>query len=142
MSACASNQNTDIKKLEPTKHETVNTLDGVTMKVKEETVSTTGLTIKFENSSDKQYIYSEDFLLERKIEGKWYEVPIVLGGPYGFDEPGYEINPEHVSEWTVDWEWLYGSLDAGDYRIIKSVIDVKKPRDFEKQYLAAEFTIV
>jgi hypothetical protein len=138
LSACGSKQTVDEKDWELTTYEAVNTLDGVTMNVKEETVSTTGLTVTFENHTDKRSIYSEDFLLEKKIDGKWYQVPIILDN-YGFNEPGYEINP--TSEWTVDWDWLYGSLDSGEYRIVKSVLDFRGTGDYDEHHLAAEFSI-
>ncbi|WP_047985871.1 immunoglobulin-like domain-containing protein [Ornithinibacillus californiensis] len=138
LSACGSEQTADEKDWELTTYEAVNTLDGVTMNVKEETVSATGLTVTFENNTDKQCIYSEDFLLEKKIDGKWYQVPVILDN-YGFNEPGYEINPS--SEWTVDWEWLYGSLDSGEYRIVKSVLGFRGTGDYDEHHLTAEFTI-
>lgn len=126
---------------EPTNYETVNNLDGVTMIVKEGTVSSTGLTVIFENNSDKQCIYGEYFLLEKKIGGKWYQVPVTLDGNYGFNDIGYDLDSSDVSEWTVDWDWLYGSLDTGAYRIVKDILDFKKAGDFDKYYLTAEFTI-
>ncbi|MGO4890702.1 immunoglobulin-like domain-containing protein, partial [Anaerobacillus sp. MEB173] len=89
LSGCGSSSNnpkgTD---WEPTVYETVNNFDGVTMIVKEGTVSSTGLTVIFENNTDKQCIYGEDFLLEKKIKGRWYQVPVVLDGNYGFNSIG------------------------------------------------------
>jgi len=62
----------EITDWEPTAYETVNNFDGVYMTVNEETVSSTGLTVALENNSDSQCIYSEDFQLEKKINGrKW-----------------------------------------------------------------------
>ncbi|MBD3921667.1 hypothetical protein H8B09_23065 [Paenibacillus sp. PR3] len=75
-------ENTD---WEPTKYETVNDLDGVTLIVKKGTVTSTGLTVVFDNTSDKHCIYGEFFLLEKKIEGSWYQVPIAIDGVYSFD---------------------------------------------------------
>ncbi|WP_373453641.1 immunoglobulin-like domain-containing protein [Paucisalibacillus globulus] len=43
------------------------------MVVKSETVSPTGLTVTFENNTDKQCIYGEDFLLEKKKDGEWFQ---------------------------------------------------------------------
>ena len=139
LSACGSDKIPEPKDWESTNYETVNTLDGVAMNVEEGTVSSKGLTITFENNTDKRCLYSEDFLLEKKIEGKWYQVPFVPGATYGFNEPGYELNSQ--SEWTVDWEWLYGSLDTGEYRIVKGVLDVRKPGDYDEYYLTAEFKL-
>ncbi|MFS0673596.1 immunoglobulin-like domain-containing protein [Ornithinibacillus sp. 179-J 7C1 HS] len=141
LSACDSDNTAETKDWEPTKYETANTLDGVTMKVKKETISSTGLTVMFENNSDKRCIYSEDFLMEKKIEGKWYEVPLIPGASYDFGEPGYEIGSSNVSEWTVDWDWLYGSVGMGEYRIAKSILNVREPGDYDVHHLKADFTI-
>ena len=84
-------QSSETTDWEPTTYETVNNLTGVTMTVKKETVSSTGLTAAFENNSDKQLIYGEYFLLEKKINEKWYQVPVVIDGDYGFNDIGYEL---------------------------------------------------
>jgi hypothetical protein len=142
LSGCGSSSNspkgTD---WEPTIYETVNNLNGVTMSVKQGTVSSTGLTVIFDNNSDKQCIYGEYFLLEKKIEGRWYQVPVALDGNYGFNDIGIDLAPSDVRGWTVDWGWLYGSLATGDYRIVKDILDFRKAGDYDKYYLTAEFTI-
>lgn len=111
------------------------------MFIKEGTVSPTGLTVLFENNSDKRWIYGEYFLLEKKMKGKWYQVPIALEENYGFRDIGYDLDSSDVREWTVDWDWLYGSLDTGEYRIVKDILDFRKAGDYDKHYLTAEFTI-
>jgi len=129
--------------LKPTKYETVNNLEGITMSVKEGTASSTGLSLIFENNSESQCqcIYGEYFVLEKKLDEKWYEVPVTFEGDYGFEDIGYELNPGDSGEWTVDWKWLYGSLDAGEYRIVKDILDFRKTGDYDTYYLAAEFAI-
>ncbi len=46
------------------------------------------------------------------------------------------MGSEEVREWDVDWDWLYGGLDDGEYRIIKGI-----STNTEKHTLAAEFRI-
>ncbi|MGM8216599.1 immunoglobulin-like domain-containing protein [Bacillaceae bacterium W0354] len=111
------------------------------MTVVEGTVSPTGLTVLIEINSDKQCIYGEYFMLEKKIEGEWYQVPIEFEDNYGFNDIGYELNPSDIGEWIVDWDWLYGSLDPGEYRIVKDISDFREPGDYDKYNLAAEFTV-
>lgn len=126
--------------LQPTVYETVNNLVDVTMTVKEGTVSINGLTLILENNSDENYIYGEAYVLEKKIASDWYQVPILLD-EYGFEDIGYLLDSLTKSEWKVGWEWLYGSLDGGEYRIVKSMLDVKEAGNYETNYLAAPFTI-
>ena len=134
-------QSEDIADWDPTSYETVNNLTGVTMTVEEETVSSTGLTVKFENESNGQCIYGEHFGLEKFSDGKWHQVPVAIDGDYGFEAIGYELSPGDSGAWAVDWQWLYGSLDAGEYRIVKEVLDFRDTGDFDTYYLAAEFTV-
>lgn len=126
---------------EPTKYKTVNDLDGVMMIVKKGTVTSSGLTVLFENNSGKQCTYGEYFSLEKKIEGRWYQVPVAIEGEYAFNDIGYSLDSSKVSEWAVDWNWLYGSLVTGEYRIVKYILDFRKAGDYDEYYLAAEFTI-
>lgn len=134
----SSNEETD---LTPTTYDIVNDLDGVTMTVKENTVSSIGLTVIMENQSDKECIYGEDFLLEEEIDGKWYQVPITLEGNYGFNDIGYNLASSEMREWAVEWEWLYGSLGKGKYRIVKKILDFRGTGDYDEHYLAAAFTL-
>jgi hypothetical protein len=121
---------------EPTKYDTVNKLEGVTMAIKDGTVSPTGLTVVFDSKLDNECIYGEYFLLEREVNGEWYGVPVAIEGNYAFKMIGYRLPPGGSSEWSVDWEWLYGILETGKYRIVKDIF-----RDNDKYYMAAEFSI-
>lgn len=125
----------------PTSHETVNNLDGVTMRVKEGTMSSTGLTVVFENKTDKEIIYGDPYTVEKNMDGKWFEVPDILDGNYGFVDIGYGLGPSSTNEWEVDWEWLYGKLDKGKYRLVKYVSDFRQSGDYDQYYLAVEFEI-
>ncbi|HZK33400.1 MAG TPA: immunoglobulin-like domain-containing protein [Tissierellaceae bacterium] len=118
----------------------VNNFDGISMNIKEGSVSSTKLTVIFDNNSDKQGMYSDDFLLESKIKGDWYQVPTIID-EYGFHDIGYELPPSGNKELTIDWDWLYGSLDTGEYRIIKKILDFRDTGDHDEYYLAAQFTI-
>ena len=122
-------------------YDTVNNFAGVTMIIDEETLSSTGLKVTFENNSNSQCIYSEHFWLEKKINENWYQVPVAIDGDYGFNDIGYHLSSGKNEEWKVDWSWLYGSLDTGEYRIVKDILDFRKTGDYDKYYLAAVFLI-
>lgn len=136
-----SSQSTDITDWNPSTYETVNNFDGVTMTVKKGTATSTGLTVVIENNSSSQCIYGEYFELEKKLNEIWYKVPVTIDGDYGFYSIGYDLSPGDCREWAVDWNWLYGSLKPGKYRIIKDVLDFRGTGDYDTYYLAAEFTI-
>lgn len=142
-SGCGNSSNRDSAEItdwEPTTYETVNDFDGVVMTVKEGTISPRGLTVIFTNDSDKQVVYGEDFLLEKEAKGNWYQVPFNIDD-YGFNDIGYELAPSETDELIIDWDWLYESLDIGDYRVIKEVLDFREAGDYDRYNLSAEFTI-
>ena len=135
--ACANENTTDWKS---TKHDVVNNFEGVSMNPKKASISSTELTVIFDNKSDKQVMYSEDILLEKKIDGDWYQVPTIIDD-YGFNDIAYVLPPATKEELTIDWEWLYGSLDNGEYRIVKTVWNVNDSGGSAEYYLAAQFLI-
>lgn len=126
---------------EPTNYNTVNNFNDVTMSIKKDTISEDGLTVVIQNNSDKIALYGEEFVLEKKINEGWYEVPVTIEGDYGFNSIGYEVPSGEEGEWKVDWNWLFGSLNEGEYRIIKNILDFRDAGDFDTYYLSAEFTL-
>ncbi len=132
---------TNIDDLEPSNHSDLNNVQGITMGIKEGTISKGGLTVVFENNSEKEFTYGNYFLLEQEANGDWYEVPVTIEGNYGFEDIGYELKAGKTGDWKADWQWLYGELSSGKYRIIKDVLDFRKTADFDKHYMATEFEI-
>ena len=64
-------------------------------------------------------------MLEKKIKGDWYQVPTIID-EYGFNDIGYDLTPSsEAQEFKIDWDWLYGKLDPGEYRLIKNILDFR-----------------
>lgn len=128
--------------LKATEYKVVNNLKGVIMGPKEGTINKKGLSLIFISKIYSEALYSEDFVLETKIDGKWYQVPLTIDGNYGFHDIGYILPPGEENELKVEWEWLYGELRPGEYRIIKRVLNSKEEGGQpETYYLAAEFEV-
>lgn len=136
-----SGQPTAVTDWSTSTYETVNGFDGVTMTVKEGTITPTNLILVFKNSSSSECAYGEFFSLEKKINEVWYQVPVTIDGDYGFHSIGYGLSSGDHIEYKVDWNWLYGSQEPGEYRIIKDILDFRGTGDFDKYYLAAEFIL-
>ena len=108
-------------------------------------VSPTGLTVIFTqdaNNKIRDLIYGEPYWLEKKIGDEWVEVPTVVEN-YGFHDLGFTISHDSPSEITENWEWLYGKLEPGVYRIGKSMIDDLRMGDarFNKFRITKQFRI-
>ena len=127
--------------LEPTQYSNVDALPGLTMTVVAETINPTGVTVLFENEMDTEFTYGQEYVLETQIDGKWYQVPIATGVDYAFESIGYILAPNESAELAVDWEWLFGEIDSGEYRIVKEILDVAAPGDYESFPLSAEFLV-
>ena len=48
---------------------------------------------------------------------------------------------DEVVEWEVNWEWLYGELPVGKYRIGKQIMDWRAPGDYDTVLYYAEFEL-
>lgn len=84
------------------------------------------------------------YRLERQENGVWTELETLsLEGNVSWDsiawlfpKPGQE-GYEH----DVNWEWLYGALPAGQYRMVKEVMDFRDTGDYDTAEFYTEFVI-
>lgn len=84
---------------------------------------------------------SEFFIIERCRDGEWEEVPVIVEGDYGFHDIACNIPKEEITERALNWEWLYGQLAPGEYRIGKSILDFRKTADYDKYTIYAYFIL-
>ena len=81
------------------------------------------------------------FALQQKDEqGEWVDVPALLED-VAFTDEAYMIYTNGATEWEVNWEYLYGELPAGEYRIAKKINDFRGTGDYDTYTYYAEFTI-
>ena len=91
-------------------------VENVTMTVSD--VTPAGATVEIRDDNREPFVYGSWFQLQREKDGVWYEVKTKLSD-YGFDEMGWLTDNRGRLTMTVDWEWLYGKLPQGHYRILK-----------------------
>ena len=123
-------------------YDTVNNVEGLTLDIKENTVSESGLTIIIKNETQDEYTFGSSYCVEKQIDGKWYEVPHIIENA-GWNAVGYSVGENGIREMELEkrWEWLYGKLSPGNYRIIKDCIYSRSPGDYDEYYIAANFTL-
>lgn len=85
--------------------------------------------------------FGEHFIIEKYENEQWKEVPIIAEVAYGFEGIAYNISKESTTEFEINWEWLYGKLEPGEYRIGKSVNDFRETGDFDKYMIYADFVL-
>ena len=81
-------------------------------------VTPVGATVTIQDSNREPFVYGTWFQVEREKDSVWYEVKTKITD-YGFDELGWLTDDRGRLTMDVDWEWLYGKLPAGHYRILK-----------------------
>ena len=84
-------------------------------------------------------LYSTDYNFSYR--GPNDAVPVALEGKYGFDSIAYMIAAGERTECELDWEWLYGELPAGEYRVEKAVHDFRGTGDFDEYTVYEHFVL-
>jgi hypothetical protein len=59
----------------------------------------------------------------------------------GWTLEAWIIPKDDTVEWEVDWEWLYGNLPEGKYRIGKEIMDFRDTGDYDVKTYYADFEI-
>ena len=114
---------------------------GLTLSAKD--VTPTGLTLvctrkggnptgEIECGTDYHLIVLED--------GTWKDVPTVIE-EYAWNSLAYWITEGQDTEFSYSWEWLYGKLPAGTYRLTKGFMDFRGTADYDTAVYWVEFEI-
>ena len=109
------------------------TLEGVTMKLKDNTLTKSGTTIIITDNNEIKYTYEEYYKLEKRIDHILYELK--PNSDVFFNEMGYLVDDNNELEMDIDWSKTYGNLTSGKYRIIKRIYDG------EYKYFSVEFDL-
>ena len=140
-SCTVSEQNTETQenKNEPEIFENAEQDDwGITLSVTD--VTPTGLTVVFKQSGGNptgELMTGSYYRLENKDK----ELAYIVEGDVAWTAEAYMIQKDGETEMQVNWQWLYGTLEPGTYRIFKGVTDFRGPGDFDEKEYYAEFTV-
>ena len=114
---------------------------GVTMTA--EDITPVGCTVVIRQSGGNptgELIFGEDFWVEIQTASGWMEFPTTKIPDWV--AVGYFLPKENETQWECTWEWLYGALPQGTYRIGKDILDSRAPGDYERQdHYTEPFTI-
>ena len=104
-------------------------VENVTIQIGDVTPS--GATVTITDTNETPYIYGQWYKIQRKTDQGWQDVAPVIKD-YGFEDIGYFPNANGQVKFTIDWQWLYGQLPSGTYRLWKET---------GTQKICAQFTI-
>ena len=116
---------------------------GVTLIV--EDITPTGITIKCTQSNGDptgELQTGSWYIVETWTrEYGWKQMPYIIDGEIGWNDIAWIISMDDTTEMEVNWEWLYGKLPTGKYRIGKEITDFRSSGDFDTAIYYAEFEI-
>ena len=114
---------------------------GIGLSVKD--VTDSGLTLVCTQSGGKptgELQTGSDYNLIVLKDGTWQEVPTIIE-EYAWTAEAYMVPKDDSVEFEINWEWLYGKLPAGTYRIKKGFTDFRGTGDYDDFSYWAEFEI-
>ena len=82
-----------------------------------------------------------DYHLSVLEDGVWKDVPTVIE-EYGWNSLAYNFPEGQETEFDCSWEWLYGKLPAGTYRLTKGFMDFREAGDYDTAVYWVEFEIM
>ncbi len=140
-SCAASEQNTEVpeNEMKPEISESAEPDDwGITLSVTD--VTPTGLTVVFTQSGGN---HTGELMTGSyyRLENKDKELAYIVEGDVAWTSEAYMIQKDGETEMQANWQWLYGTLEPGAYRIYKEVMDFRGPGDFDEKEYSAEFTV-
>ena len=113
---------------QPTQPHQSTPVENVTIQISD--ISPSGATVTITDTNEKPYLYGEWYKIQKLTDGQWQDVPHVIDN-YAFTAIGYIPDENGEVKFTINWEWLYGTLPAGTYRIFKEVNQQEIPIEFQ-----------
>lgn len=106
-------------------------------------VTNKGITIKFEQFGGNptgELQTGSWYKLETNVNDVWHAVEPKADNLV-WNSLAYGIKKNHITELEVNWEFLYGELPCGLYRLSKEIMDFRAAGDYDKELYQVTFTI-
>ena len=91
--------------------------ENVEIKVEENTITSSGLTIIITDNNEEQYGWGENYGIQEKVNGEWKKLKVNME----FNSVAYLLDENHQIRQNINWVNSYGKLPKGIYRIEKEV---------------------
>lgn len=107
-------------------------------------VTATGLTLRFKQfggAPTGELQTGSAYTLERNHDGIWDAVKTKTDEPLIWNSLAFMIAKNDITTLETNWEYGYGELPAGTYRIGKKVDDFRETGDYDSETYYAEFVI-
>ncbi len=114
----------------------IDDLEGVSISIKKGTLTKSGATIIITDTSNRDNVYGECYFIEKKDNNSW--IKLIPQNTMLFNYIGYRVDNDNRLELKIDWEYHYGKLEDGRYRIVKSTSEIGEATN---HFITVEFTI-
>lgn len=112
-------------------------IDNVTMEIKRGTLTKTSATVIITDNNENPYSYGMWFRIDKKIDDdEWQELKPIGTDISIFTEAAYVVGKNKKLELNQDWSKYYGTLETGEYRLVKQQYE-----DGSYKYFWVEFSI-
>ena len=84
------------------------------------------------------------YTIQRLDKTHWVDVEYAawVGSEHSWTDIAWIIEKESTTKWDVNWEFLYGTLPAGEYRMGKEIMNLRGPGDFDEEMVYLYFAIL
>ncbi len=122
----------------------VNAIDEWGITLYADDVTPTGLTLKikqFGGNPSGTLEYGAEYTLETFVNEEWQAVETKTGAPLVWNLLAYCIKMNDITEMKIDWEYGYGKLKPGYYRLCKKIMDFRTAGAYDEKTYEVYFTI-
>ena len=113
----------------------LNELENVVMEIVEGTLTREGAKILITDLSGQNYTYGSEFWLEKQ-DGSLWQTLSPIHDDYFWNDIAYHVDINNKLMLETNWEYMYGKLDNGKYRLVKKVLEEDTPK-----YISVVFEI-
>ena len=113
---------------------------GVVMVAEDGGVTPKSATFSLYNGTGLEIQYGEGYYLEQMVDRDWERCSYITDN-WAFHDVAYSLETGRPAEIRIDWAWLYGTLDRGEYRLVKEIHEFRRTGDYDTYELTAEFVI-
>jgi len=112
----------------------MNSIYGISMVIKENTLTKTGMSVVIIDTTNYKNVYggSCDYRIDRRLNNKWEEVKKIKNFP-SYLQSSY-VDENNKLEIDIDWSKTYGELEKGEYRLVKSTEIENKLYEFSVEF--------
>ena len=115
---------------------------GLTFETKDVTPKGMTLVIRQEGGVELtgQINTGEPYGLKMREGDTWVDVPL-LREDIAWNTIGYLVPTGGELEQNLDWSWMYGELEAGEYLLVKEFMDFRATGDYDTFTFSVPFTV-